>query len=85
MEPIAMGMSDAAEAAFRAYRAARRSHATRNIADDVALARYRAYFPLATESECHLSIRIHLAAKRSARQLLLRRGQARELALAIYN
>jgi hypothetical protein len=83
MEPIVVGASDAAEAAFQAYKAARRSHVSRSIADDVALARYRAYFPLATNTECRLSIRMHLAAKRSARQLSPERGRPPSLVLAI--
>jgi hypothetical protein len=83
MEPVVVETADAAEAAFQAYRAALRSHVSRSIADDVALARYRAYFPLATDMECRSSIRTHLAAKRSARQLSLQRGRSRGLVLAV--
>lgn len=60
--------SAAAEAAITAYRAARRARAGRQIADDVALARYRAYFPLATTMECRIRMHAHLAHERTLRQ-----------------
>jgi hypothetical protein len=68
MEPFDLSTTEAAEAALAAYRAARRSMASRSIADDVALARFRAYFPLATASECRHRMLAHLVVRRSARQ-----------------
>jgi hypothetical protein len=85
MEPRAVDISEsaAAEAAFQAYRDARRAQASRSIADDVALARYRAYFPLATRHQCRSSMRTHLAAKRSAHAPESDHGRSRPLVLTV--
>ena len=73
MEPIDLTILEAAEAAIAAYRAARRARAGRHVADDVALARYRAYFPLATDTECRSRMREHLAHERQLRHRALTR------------
>jgi hypothetical protein len=72
MEPIDVATTGAAEAAITAYRAARRSRASRTVADDVALARFRAYFPLATKDDCRGSMREHLSSWRLQRREIRR-------------
>lgn len=82
MEPIDVATRGAAEAAIEAYRAALRSKASRSVADDVALARFRAYFPLATKDDCRGSMREHL----SSRHVMQRqdvRGRAFAAALVV--
>ena len=61
MEPIDLTTREAAQAAIAAYRAARRARASRRVADDVALARFRAYFPLATGDDCRGTMRVHMS------------------------
>ena len=61
MEPRRTMANKAIQAAFEAYREARRSQASSTVADDVALARFRAYFPLATRNEVHRKLREHFA------------------------
>jgi hypothetical protein len=73
MEPIDVATTEAAEAAITAYRAARRSRASRRVADDVALARFRAYFPLATKDDCRGSMREHLPSWRLSQRREIRR------------
>jgi hypothetical protein len=83
MEPIDLTMYEAVEAAVAAYRAARRNQAEHHIADDVALARYRAYFPLATDNECRCRMREHLEQERLSRQrTLVRTLSALDLAVS---
>ncbi|HEX2115972.1 MAG TPA: hypothetical protein VHM01_16320 [Alphaproteobacteria bacterium] len=84
MEPTDLTTIQAAEAAVAAYRAARRSRASRNVADDVALARFRAYFPLATESDWHGAMREHLSHKRAAQRRAIKRTRL-ALALSVSN
>jgi len=84
MEPIDLTTAHAAEAAVAAYRAARRLQASRSVADDVALARFRAYFPLASESEYRGVMREHLSHKRSALRRFVRETRL-QLALAVSN
>jgi hypothetical protein len=86
MEPTDLDTMHAAEAAITAYRAARRSQASRSVADDVALARFRAYFPLATESDCRGVMRNHLFSKRLAQRRAIKETRsALALALAVSN
>lgn len=68
MEPKAEREARAVVAAFQAYRAARRAQASDNVADDVALARFRAYFPLATQVEVRRQMRTHFATEWMSRQ-----------------
>jgi hypothetical protein len=68
MEPRRAMAKKAIQAAFDAYRAARRSQASNAVADDVALAKFRAYFPLATLSEVRGKLREHVAAETISRQ-----------------
>jgi hypothetical protein len=83
MEPVHLTALEAAEAAMTAYRAARRARAGRQVADDVALARYRAYSPLATNMECRNRMREHLEHERTLRQRTLARATfALELAIS---
>lgn len=77
MEPRRAMAQKAIQAAFKAYRAARRSQASSTVADDVALARFRAYFPLATRGEVHRKLREHFATEWMPRQ---RRVMARRTA-----
>jgi hypothetical protein len=84
MEPIDLTTHEALEAAVAAYRAARRTRAERHVADDVALARYRAYFPLATDSECRSRMREHLEQERLLRQRILMQTRS-ALDLAVSN
>jgi hypothetical protein len=84
MEPTAFFTVQAAEAAIAAYRAARRSRASRSVADDVALARFRAYFPLATGNDCRGVMREHISYKRSAQRRATRAATV-PLALAVSN
>jgi hypothetical protein len=83
MEPIGLSQS-AAAAAITAYRSARRSKVARRVADDVALARYRAYFPLASEGECRGKMREHLARERQMRQRAVERSNM-SVMLAVSN
>jgi len=83
MEHLGLSMAHAAEAAITAYRAARRAKASRLTADDVALARFRAYFPLATASDCSHRMREHLAHARVLRQrAIIRAAYGLELAVS---
>ena len=73
MEPTAFNKAQAAAAAIRAYRTALRCKASRTIADDVALARFRAYFPMASKIECRGTMRDFLAQERRIRQRMIAR------------
>ena len=73
MEPIDVATRGAAEAAIEAYSAALRSKASQTVADDVALARFRAYFPLATKDDCRGSMHEHLSSLRVMQRQDVRR------------
>jgi hypothetical protein len=73
MEPTAFNRVQAAAAAIRAYRTALRCRASRTVADDVALARFRAYFPTASKIECRGTMRDFLAQERRIRQRVVAR------------
>jgi hypothetical protein len=83
MEHLVTSAPHAAEAAITAYRAARRAKASKIVADDVALARFRAFFPLATASECRHRMHEHLAHTRLLRQrAIIRAAYALDLAVS---
>jgi len=83
MEHLGTSAPHAAEAAIAAYRAARRAKASRIVADDVALARFRAFFPLATVNDCRFRMREYLAHTRMVRQrAIVRAAYALELAVS---
>jgi hypothetical protein len=73
MEPTAFNRTQAAAAAIKAYRTALRCKASRTVADDVALARFRAYFPLASKIECRGTMHDFLAEERRIRQRVVAR------------
>jgi hypothetical protein len=68
MEPTAFNKAQAAAAAIKAYRTALRCKSSRTVADDVALARFRAHFPLASRTECRSTMREYLAQERRIRR-----------------
>ncbi len=72
-----MKTSRAAESALNAYRIARRTQASAPVAMDVAIARYRAYFPLAPTIEVKLALARHHARER------MRARAARRLSLVV--
>ena len=83
MEPTAFNKAQAAAAAIKAYRTALRCRASRTIADDVALARFRAYFPMASRSDCRSTMRDFLAQERRLRhRIAVRPARTIELMLA---
>lgn len=73
-----MKTSRAAESALNAYRIARRTHASAPVAMDVAIARYRAYFPLAASIDVKKAL-----ARHHARERMLARAARRNNRLAV--
>jgi hypothetical protein len=82
MEHLGMSVSHAAAAALAAYRAARRANASKTVADDVALARFRAFFPMANGDECRDRMQEHLADASLLGRSVARTACALELAVS---